>query len=136
MLTDETAKCFDHEKLRALYVAVQVISLDLKVDFATNNTMRFLKVVVTQAARMTPTLFGKYHICTAVVDSFAIRSVTFPTAKVVESVLWEIWATASVSSLQISYFQPPLASFFPLPRLFPLFPLWSQLTQVICLLAI
>ena len=43
VLTEETANCFSHEKVRMLYVAAQVTRIDLKVDLAISQIMKVYK---------------------------------------------------------------------------------------------
>lgn len=42
-LSEETARCFDYEKVRMMYVAAQVVRIDLKVDLAVLKTMLIYK---------------------------------------------------------------------------------------------
>lgn len=87
-LTDETAKCFDHEKLRALYVAVHVPSLNLMVDLATYHTMRIFKFAVKWSGPHNAARY-KGKICNAVAGSFVVSSLTLSTVNIVESMIWK-----------------------------------------------
>ena len=88
-LTAETARCFDHEKVRACYVAAQVADVGLKIDLATNDVMRIYKQTIQSAAvtNMAPLAITTTRItvaalvCKSVVQSFGIPSVTPATVQ-------------------------------------------------------
>lgn len=98
MLTDETAKCFDHEKVRASYVAAQVSNVDLKVDLAANDAMRIYKQTIKSLsatsfiplASTTTRVTVAAVVCKAVVHSFGVPSVTSTTVQqIVKNVIWD-----------------------------------------------
>ncbi|KAL8960476.1 MAG: hypothetical protein Q9193_002825 [Seirophora villosa] len=98
MLAEETARCFDHEKVRMLYVAAQVARIDLKVDLATTKTMQIYKRVINSAggtslipmATTTSRVTVGAVVCTAVVNAFGVPSVTAATVRqIVKSILWD-----------------------------------------------
>lgn len=99
MLAEETARCFDHEKVRVLFVAAQVARIDLKVDLATTETMQIYKQLLDSAVHMTlipmaATTTGRDTvgavICTAVVNAFGVPSVTTATVRhIVNNIIWD-----------------------------------------------
>lgn len=98
VLAEETARCFDHEKVRMLYVAAQVARIDLKVDLATTKTMQIYKRVVKSAggtslipmATTTSRVTVGAVVCTAVVNAFGVPSVTAATVRqIVKSIIWD-----------------------------------------------
>ncbi|KAI4193564.1 MAG: hypothetical protein LQ348_002836 [Seirophora lacunosa] len=98
VLAEETARYFDHEKVRMLYVAAQVARIDLKVDLATTKTMQIYKRVVKSAggtslipmATTTSRVTVGAVVCTAVVNAFGVPSVTAATVRqIVKSIIWD-----------------------------------------------
>ena len=98
MLAEETARCFDHEKVRMLYIAAQVRCIDLKVDLAVSKTMQIYKRTLKSAATVTAIPLGNTAnqvtvavvICTAVVNAFGVPSVTAATVQhIVKNIVWD-----------------------------------------------
>ncbi|KAL8991459.1 MAG: hypothetical protein Q9177_000131 [Variospora cf. flavescens] len=61
MLAEETGRCFDHEKVRMLYVAAQVARVDLKVDLAVTKTMQIYKGAIKTAGGMASVPMATTH---------------------------------------------------------------------------
>ena len=88
-LTAETARCFDHEKVRACYVAAQVADVGLKIDLATKDVMRIYKQTVKSAAvtniaplaTTTTRITVAALVCKSVVQSFGVPTVTPTTVQ-------------------------------------------------------
>ncbi|KAL9010674.1 MAG: hypothetical protein Q9173_004415 [Seirophora scorigena] len=98
VLAEETARCFDHGKVRMLYVAAQVARIDLKVDLATTKTMQIYKRVVNSAGGMslipmattTSRVTVRAVVCTAVINAFGVPSVTADTVRqIVKNIIWD-----------------------------------------------
>ncbi|KAI4128984.1 MAG: hypothetical protein LQ341_006616, partial [Variospora aurantia] len=97
-LAEGTGRCFDHEKVRMLYVAAQVARVDLKVDLAVTKTMQIYKRAIRTAGGMasvpmattTNRVTVAVIVCTAVVNAFGVPSVTAATIRgIVKSVVWD-----------------------------------------------
>lgn len=97
-LADETARCFDHEKVRMLYIAAQVARIDLKVDLAVTKTMQIYKRILKSASSMAVVPLGNTAhrvtvavlVCKAVVNAFGVPSVTAATVQqIVKNVVWD-----------------------------------------------
>ena len=97
-LTEETAGCFDHEKVRMLYIAAQVARIDLKVDLALTKTMQIYKqtlksagsVSVIPLANTTNQFTVAVVVCKAVVNAFGVPSVSAATVQqIVKNIVWE-----------------------------------------------
>ena len=88
-LTFETARCFDHEKVRACYVAAQVADVGLKIDLATKDVMRIYKQTIQSAAftNIAPLAITTTRItvaalvCKSLVHSFGVPTVTPTTVQ-------------------------------------------------------
>ena len=98
MLAEETARCFDHEKLRMLYVAAQVARIDFKVNLAVTKTMQIYKRTLKSAGTMSATPLGNTTnqvtvavlVCKAVVNAFGVPSVTAATVQqIVKNIVWD-----------------------------------------------
>ena len=98
MLVEETARCFDHEKVRWLYIAAQVRCIDLKVDLAVSKTMQIYKRTLKSAAAVAAIPLGNTAnqvtvavvICNAVVNAFGVPSVTAATVQhIVKNIVWD-----------------------------------------------
>ena len=98
MLAEETARCFDHDKVRMLYIAAQVARIDLKVDLAVTKTMQIYKQTNYSAASVSMIPVGNTTnqvtvavvICTAVVNSFGVPSVSAATVQqIVKNIVWD-----------------------------------------------
>ena len=99
MLAEETARCFDHEKVRMLYIAAQVRCIDLKVDLAVSKTMQIYKQTLKSAVTVTAIPLGNTAnqvtvavvICTAIVNAFGVPSVTAATVQhIVKDSVWDV----------------------------------------------
>ncbi|KAL8723618.1 MAG: hypothetical protein Q9181_007246 [Wetmoreana brouardii] len=97
-LAEETARCFDHEKVRRLYVAAQVRRIDLKVDLAVTKAMQIYKRALRSAgtisfiplASTTNRVTVAVVVCKAVVNAFGVPSVTAATIQqIVKNVIWD-----------------------------------------------
>ena len=97
-LAEETARCFDHEKVRMVYIAAQVRCIDLKVDLAVSKTMQIYKRTLKSAATVMAIPLGNTAnqvtvavvICTAVVNAFGVPSVTAATVRhIVKNIVWD-----------------------------------------------
>ena len=98
MLAEETARCFDHEKVRMLYIAAQVARIDLKVDLAVTKTMQVYKRILKSASSVSAVPLGNTThrvtvavvVCKAVVNAFGVPSVTAATVQqIVKNVIWD-----------------------------------------------
>ena len=98
MLAEETARCFDHEKVRMLYIAAQVARIDLKVDLAVTKTMQIYNQILKSAssvsviplANTTHRVTVAVVVCKAVVNAFGVPSVTAATVQqIVKNVIWD-----------------------------------------------
>lgn len=97
-LTEETARCFDHEKVRMLYIAAQVARIDLKVDLAVTKTMQIYERILKTAGGVSAVPLGNTTcrvtvavvVCKAVVNAFGVPSVTAATVQqIVKNVIWD-----------------------------------------------
>ena len=98
MLTEKTACCFDHEKVRMLYIAAQVARIDLKVILAVTKTMQIYKRTLKVAGSVSAIPLGNttYRVtvaalvCQAVVNVFGVPSVTVATVQqIIRNVIWD-----------------------------------------------
>lgn len=98
LLTEETARCFDHEKVRMLYIAAQVARIDLKVDLAVTKTMQIYKRTLKSASGVAYIPLGNTAnqvtvavvVCKAVVNAFGVPSVTAATVQqIVKNIVWD-----------------------------------------------
>lgn len=98
VLTKETARCIDNEKVRMLYIAAQVARIDLKVDLAVTKTMQIYKRILKSASGVSAVPLGNTTIritvavvvCKAVVNAFGVPSVTAATVQqIVKNVIWD-----------------------------------------------
>ncbi|KAL9594238.1 MAG: hypothetical protein Q9219_007140 [cf. Caloplaca sp. 3 TL-2023] len=88
-LTEETARCFDHEKVRITYIAAQVNRVDLKVDVAIKRTMEIYRqtLMSTSAVGMFPLgsttnrVTVAVVVCKAVVGVFGVPAVSSATVQ-------------------------------------------------------
>lgn len=98
MVTEETARCFDHEKVRMSYIAAQRAHIDLKVDLAVTKMMQIYKhtIVSTGLVSAIP-LGGSVNrvtvaavVCKAILNAFGVRSVTANTVQqIIKNVIWD-----------------------------------------------
>jgi hypothetical protein len=97
-LTDVTARCFDHEKVRMLYIASQITRIDLKIDLAVAETMHIYRHALrhTAAAGALPGGASAHRIavaalvCRAVVGCFGVPTVSARTVQqIVKAVVWD-----------------------------------------------
>lgn len=98
LLTEETARCFDHEKVRMLYIAAQIARIDLKVDLAVTKTMQIYKRTLKSASGMSVIPLGSSTnqvtvavvVCKAVVHAFGVPTVTAAAVQqIVKNVVWD-----------------------------------------------
>ena len=98
LLAQETARCFDHEKVRMFYIAAQVRCIDLKVDLAVNKTMQIYKRILKSALSVTAIPLGSTTnhvsvavvVCKAVVNAFGVPSVTATTVQqIIKNIVWD-----------------------------------------------
>ena len=97
-LAEETARCFDHENVRMMYIAAQVQSISLKVSTAVSKTMQIYKGTLKSAASMTVIPLGNTTnqltvavvVCTAIVNAFGAPTVTATTVQqIVKNIVWD-----------------------------------------------
>ena len=97
-LTRETSRCFDHVKVRKLYIAAQVTRIDLKVELASTETMRLYRRIVRSAAGSTFVPLASsvnrvtvaILVCKAIVACFGTPTVSAVTIQeIVKSVVWD-----------------------------------------------
>jgi hypothetical protein len=97
-LTETTARCFDHEKVRLLYISAQVTRIDLKVDLAIAETMRIYKHTVRSALASgfipggpsATRLTVATVVCKTIVACFGVPTVSSKTVmEIVRSIIWE-----------------------------------------------
>jgi len=98
MFAEGTARCFDHEKVRMLYVAAQVARTDLKVDLAVMKTMQIYKRILKSATSVSVLPLGSTTnrvivavvVCKAIVNAFGVPSVTAGTVQqIVKNIIWD-----------------------------------------------
>ena len=98
LLTDTTARCFDHEKVRLLYIAAQVARIDLKVDLAIAECMRIYRHTVRSAAASgfipagpsTTRVTVAAVVCKTIAACFGLPTVSPKTIhEIVNIVIWE-----------------------------------------------
>lgn len=98
LLAEETARCFDNEKVRMLYIAAQVARIDLKVDLAVTKTMHIYTRILKTASSVSMVPLGNTAhrvtvavvVCKAVVHAFGVPSVTAATVQeIVKNVIWD-----------------------------------------------
>ena len=98
LLTEETARCFDHEKVRMMYIAAQIARIDLKVDLAVTKTMQIYKRTLKSASSMSVVPLGNSTnqvtvavvVCKAVVNAFGVPSVTAAAVQqIVKNIVWD-----------------------------------------------
>ncbi|KAL8950955.1 MAG: hypothetical protein Q9222_003045 [Ikaeria aurantiellina] len=83
-LAEETARTFNHERLRMLYVAAQVQCMNLKVHSAVEEVLRVyrLGLAFSSGAAVIPDARGAYQmtipmfICRGVINAFGVPSVS------------------------------------------------------------
>ena len=108
LLTEETARCFDHEKVRMLYIAAQIARIDLKVDLAVTKTMQIYKRILKSASSVSMLPLGSTThrvtvavvVCKAVVNAFGVPSVTAATRGLSggPAPSWAAWRRSSSSA--------------------------------------
>ncbi|KAF8851319.1 hypothetical protein BDZ45DRAFT_730994 [Acephala macrosclerotiorum] len=97
-LTETTLSCFNHDKVRLVYIASQVTRIDLKVDMAIAETMRIYKHTVRSAlasgfvpgGSSTTRITVATVVCKAIITCFGLPGVSPKTIlEIVDSVIWE-----------------------------------------------
>ncbi|KAE8442406.1 hypothetical protein EG329_003364 [Mollisiaceae sp. DMI_Dod_QoI] len=97
-LTEETARCFDHEKVRLLYISAQVTRIDLKVDMAIAETMRIYEHTARGALASgfipggisTTGIAVSTAVCKYMVTCFGLPTVSAKTVMgIIDAVIWE-----------------------------------------------
>lgn len=98
MLAEETAHCFDHEKVRTSYIAVQVRRIGLKVDLAVTKTMQIYKRTLKSAIGVSVVPLGSSSnrvtvavvVSKAIVSAFGVPSVTAATVlQITKNIIWD-----------------------------------------------
>lgn len=90
--------CFDHDKVRLVYIASQVTRIDLKVDLAIAETMQIYKHTVRSAllagyvpgGASTTRITTATVLCKAIISCFGLPRLSHETIlEIVKSVIWD-----------------------------------------------